>query len=380
MKPQTKYLSLKHLLIGDVKQIGIQFKSDQTLENLVKSLPKVEWSEHYNMFYIQNRQENLNLIFSTFKGIAWVNTNHFFSNKPINFFNDKPDISWYRNRTHPEGFIPCPEDYLSKLELKRYSLSTEKTYVTFFEKFINHYRDVEISSLDENDIREYLQYLIQKRKSNSYLNQAVNSIKFYFEVVLEMPNRFYNIERPRKERRLPTVISKQEVARLIENTNNIKHKCIVSLLYASGLRLNELLNLKIADIHSDRMIILVKAGKGNRDRYTILGETILKDLRLYFREYKPHEYLFEGVSGGKYTGTSVQAIVKKASKKAGIQKKVTPHTLRHSFATHLLENGTDLRYIQSLLGHSSTTTTEIYTHVAVNSFNSIKSPLDSLNS
>ena len=126
------------------------------------------------------------------------------------------------------------------------------------------------------------------------------------------------------------------------------------------------------------MIIFVRAGKGNRDRYTILGESILTDLREYYKIYEPKDYLFEGASGGKYTHTSVQMTVKRAAKNAGILKKVTPHTLRHSFATHLLENGTDLRYIQSLLGHSSSTTTEIYTHVAVNTFESIKSPLDSL--
>ena len=193
-----------------------------------------------------------------------------------------------------------------------------------------------------------------------------------------MPNRFYSIERPRKEKKLPVVISKKEVTNLINTLGNLKHKCIVSLLYASGLRLNELLNLKPKDIESERMVILVRAGKGNRDRYTILGDSILKDLREYFKEYKPVEYLFEGATGGKYTGTSVQAIVRKAASNAGIRKKVSPHTLRHSFATHLLENGTDLRYIQSLLGHSRSTTTEIYTHVAVNSFESIQSPLDSL--
>ena len=214
-------------------------------------------------------------------------------------------------------------------------------------------------------------------KQNIVISTA-DPIKFYFEVVQGMPNRFYGVERPRKEKKLPVVISKKEVANLINTLTNVKHKCIVSLLYASGLRLNELLNLQPKDIESDRMVILVRGGKGNRDRYTILGKNILKDLRSYFKEYKPVEYLFEWPNGWIYTGTSVQAIVRKAAFYAGINKKVTPHTLRHSFASHLLESGTDLRYIQSLLGHSSSTTTEIYTHVAVNSFQDIQSPLDSL--
>lgn len=378
MAPPSKYMTLKHLLIGEIKQIGLQFHSDNFIERLVKTLPGITWSDAYSMYYIPNRKENLNLIFSTFKGIAWVNSNHFFSNKPINASNEKPDISWYRNREIKQGVRTCPEEYLLKLELKRYSTSTVKTYVYFFETFLNLYPETDLQSFDENDIREFLQKLVQEGKSNSYINQAVNAIKFYFEVVLGMPNRFYSIERPRKEKKLPTVISKKDVSNMINSISNLKHKCIVSLLYASGLRLNELLNLKIKDIDSSRMIIFVRAGKGNRDRYTILGESILTDLREYYKIYEPKDYLFEGASGGKYTHTSVQMTVKRAAKNARILKKVTPHTLRHSFATHLLENGTDLRYIQSLLGHSSSTTTEIYTHVAVNTFDSIKSPLDSL--
>ncbi|MCL4170120.1 UNVERIFIED_CONTAM: hypothetical protein GTU68_044633, partial [Idotea baltica] len=159
----------------------------------------------------------------------------------------------------------------------------------------------------------------------------------------------------------------------------IKHRCIVSLLYSSGLRLGELLNLKIIDVDSDRMLIRVVGAKGHKDRYTILSQSLLKDLRTYFLEHRPFEYLFEGPRGKKYGSSSVQNIVKKSSRWAGIHKKVTPHTLRHSFATHLLEDGTDLRYIQSLLGHNSTKTTEIYTHVATNIIKDIKSPLDTLN-
>jgi len=378
MAPPSKYMTLKHLLIGEVKQIGFQFKSDSFIERIVKTLPDINWSEAYSMYYMPNRKDNLNLIFETFKGIAWVNCNHFFANKPINASNEKPDVSWYRDRPKKEGHRTCPEDYLLKLELKRYSLNTVRVYVIFFEAFINHYPEIELSKFDENDIREYLQKLVQEGKSNSHINQAVNSIKFYFEVVLGMPNRFYSIERPRKKKKLPVVISKKEVTNLIRTIENIKHKCIVSLLYASGLRLNELLNLKPKDIESERMVVLVRAGKGNRDRYTILGESLLKDLRTYYKEYQPTEYLFEGANGGKYTGTSVQSIVRNAAFKAGIGKKVSPHILRHSFATHLLENGTDLRYIQSLLGHRSSATTEIYTHVAVKTFESIQSPLDSL--
>jgi len=207
----------------------------------------------------------------------------------------------------------------------------------------------------------------------------INSIKFYYEVVEEMPNRFYSIERPRKKDPLPKVISAEEVQVMIQCTTNIKHRCIISLFYSSGLRRQELLDLKINDIDNKRMVINVINGKGGKDRITLLSPGVLKDLRSYFKEYRPKTYLFEGENGGQYSETSVSKIVTKARCAAKIQKKVTPHILRHSFATHLLENGTDLRTIQVLLGHSSSKTTEVYTEVAINHIKTIKSPIDLLN-
>jgi len=211
---------------------------------------------------------------------------------------------------------------------------------------------------------------------NSYINQAINSIKFYYEVVMGMPNRFYSIERPRKEHRLPKVVSKEEIVAIMNHTNNIKHRCIIGLLYSAGLRRSELLNLKLEDIDSKRMLIHVRTAKGNKDRYSLLSVKILKDLRQYYKEWTPKSYLFEGPKATKYSSTSVENIIRRAAKKSGIYKRVTPHMMRHSFATHLLENGTDLRYIQVLLGHSSSKTTEIYTQVATNNLKAIKNPLD----
>lgn len=156
----------------------------------------------------------------------------------------------------------------------------------------------------------------------------------------------------------------------------MKHRCIISLLYSAGLRRGELLNLEVDHIDSERMMIRVSQGKGMKDRYTLLSEQLLDDLREYYKVYRPKKFLFEGEQGKRYSSTSVGKIVSRSARKAGIRKRVTPHTLRHSFATHLLENGTDLRYIQSLLGHSSSKTTEIYTHVAMNSVRKIKNPLD----
>lgn len=211
------------------------------------------------------------------------------------------------------------------------------------------------------------------------VNQMINSIKFSFEVVMQMPNRFYSIERPRKKESLPKVISLEEVQHIIKSTNNIKHKCIICLLYSAGLRRGELLNLKLEDIDIKRMVILVRNGKGGKDRLTILSKSVLNNLREYFKKWKPKTYLFEGEEGKQYSGTSVNRVIQGASKRARIKKRVSAHTFRHSFATHLLENGTDLRYVQVLLGHSSAKTTEIYTQVAIHNIKVIKSPIELLN-
>lgn len=374
MKFSGKHITLKHLLIDQQKMIGLQFYQDKIIEALIKELPNPNWSEEYSMIYIQNTKENLNLIFSTFRGVAWINCNYFYKNRVIN--PDNPAIEEGFKDFQSKKLRKCPEMYLQKLVIKRYAKNTIKNYITAFEAFINYHYDLDLIYIGEQEIRQYIERLIKDGRSNSYINIAINSIKFYYEIVLEMPNRFYAIERPRKQQKLPKVLAKEEILSMINHTNNIKHRCIISLLYSAGLRRSELLNLKIQDIDSKRMLILVTHAKGNKDRYTLLSETLLKDLRLYYKEWKPVHFLFEGSPGISYSPESVSKVVRTASRKAGILKNVTPHMLRHSFATHLLENGTDLRYIQSLLGHSSSKTTEIYTHVATNSFRMIKNPLD----
>ena len=363
-------------MVNDQKMIGIKFLPDRLIQGLIKGLPDAKWSSAHQMAYIPNTKTNKALVYTTFKGSVWINYNRFMDNKPIRGDSQVVDVNYLRNRKPITGRRYCPEAYLLKLELKRYALATVKTYVHFFEKFINQYKEKPLSEIDENDIRSFLQGLIQEKKSNSYLNQAVNAIKFYYEVVLDMPNRYYQIERPRKEKKLPVVLSKSEARALIDKTINIKHRCLIALLYSTGLRRNELLNLELSDIDSKRMLILVRAAKGKKDRYTLLSEKLLVDLRIYYSAYRPKRFLFEGQPGSTYSSSSVRMIICRARKKAGINKIVTPHTLRHSFATHLLENGTDLRHIQLLLGHESTKTTEIYTHVANNSFINIKNPLD----
>jgi site-specific recombinase XerD len=220
--------------------------------------------------------------------------------------------------------------------------------------------------------------IVKQGKSLSHQNQVINAIKFYYEQVLDMPQRFYEIERPRKQQKLPSVLSEEEISKIISSTANLKHKTILATIYACGLRLSELLNLKISDIQSDRHLLLIRDGKGKKDRHTLLSDTTLTLLRKYYVVFRPKEYLFEGQDGGRYSSKSVQNIVKHALRTANIKRPASAHTLRHSFDTHLLENGTDLRYIQTLLGHSSPKTTEIYAHVSTKGIRDVVSPIEKL--
>jgi len=277
------------------------------------------------------------------------------------------------------NFRSCPEEMSLKLVELRYSEHTQRTYLAAFEEFINYYHQYDISKIDDMKVVAFIRYLVTERKvSTAYQNQSINAIKFYYEKVLYSPRKVYYIDRPKVEKTLPTVLSTSEVASLMKQVVNIKHKTILMLTYSSGLRISELLNLKLTDIDSQRKQIKIEQGKGKKDRFTILSEKVLPLLRDYYTQYKPAYYLFESPDGKQYSTTSIHIILSDAVKKAGIKKRVTMHTLRHSFATHLLEQGTDLRYIQSLLGHESTKTTQIYTHITTKGFDQIKSPLDSL--
>jgi site-specific recombinase XerD len=373
----SRVITLKHLLINGEKQIGLKFYPNPTIQNLVKTLDKPRWSKQFNMVYVANTKENLNTIFNIFRNVAWLNGQHFFNNR-LKQENTNVDFGKFLHREATDGHSKCPEEYIQKLEINRYSENTARVYITCFEKFMDHHKGRDLLGIDELEIRSFLQSVSRTGKSDSYLNQMVNAIKFYYEVVMEMPNRFYLVDRPRKKAALPKVISKEQVKKLIDATGNIKHRCIASLLYSSGLRKGELLNLKLTDVDSSRMVINVIQGKGKKDRQTVLSPLVLTDLRQYYKAWKPKKYLFESPTGGKYGNSSVLKIIKYAAIRAGIKKKVTPHMLRHSFATHLLEDGVDLRYIQVMMGHSSTKTTEVYTQVATHNISKIVSPLDTL--
>lgn len=264
-----------------------------------------------------------------------------------------------------------------KLRYKRYSPNTIRTYISCLEQF-NRFIKSEKLQINEPVIYQYLMGLVAKGYSRSSQNQHINAIKFYLEKVLKQKQKSYYIERPLKKRMLPTVLSEQEIQLIFSNIKNLKHKAILSLIYSSGIRIGEALNLTINDLDSDRMLISIRRGKGEKDRMVPMASNVLKLLRVYYKEYKPVNYLFNGNDNSPYSATSVRNVLKRAVYKSYIKKNVTPHTLRHSYATHLLEKGTDLRLIQVILGHSSVKTTEIYTHVSTKNLQAIKSPIEEM--
>lgn len=267
----------------------------------------------------------------------------------------------------------------AKLKMMRYSASTFRTYRYMFREFLKYTYPKKLHQITETDILLFQRKLVVEMEcSRAYQNQSINAIKFYLEHVLGWDRQVYALQRPKKQQRLPLVLSVEEVQRLFECTPNLKHRTILMTIYSAGLRVSETLNLHIGDIDSDRMQIRISNGKGDKDRNTVLSRRLLAVLRKYYLEYAPKNYLFESYGGTQYSTSSVRKVLKRSVAHAGIDKPVKVHTLRHSFATHLLENGTNLRYIQDLLGHTSAKTTEIYTHVSSKKLSDVISPLDTM--
>ncbi|MCP9237536.1 tyrosine-type recombinase/integrase [Lewinella sp. JB7] len=280
---------------------------------------------------------------------------------------------------------PLPDYWADKLilveqELRvlRYSWRTVKSYVSHLRSFFSAHRDQEVDAIDTEIVKQYILDRTERRQwSAATQHQLLNALKFWMEHVEKRDKTFIEL-RPRSPKKLPQVLSVQEVKRLFEAVDNLKHRCILKLLYGGGLRLGEVCQLRVGDILVDRLQIFIHSGKGKKDRYTTLPRALLTELDDYRRQYRPDHWLFEGQSGGQYSRRSVQAILKRAVQQSGINPHATVHTLRHSYATHLLERGVSLRHIQELLGHASSRTTEVYTHVSSKEKRRIISPLDDL--
>lgn len=350
--------------------VKAHFAFDKDIIALVKTQDGARWSKTLRTWYFPKADFNLNTFYQGFKGKVFVDYSHL---KKISTPTKK------KVSATPKPIVNIPKEYLDQLVLKRYSQNTVKTYSSCFLKFMLFFNSQKLETIEKEEIKQFLLHLIKKEKvSASTQNQYINAIKFYYEKVLKHSKIDIAIERPRKQNHLPKIISEQEVLQLLRATQNLKHKTILSLLYSGGLRVGELIGLRIQDIVWDKNYLFVRGGKGKKDRITLLSEHVALLLKKHIQSHKPNYWVVESSGRKQYSDSSVRAILKNSAKNARLQKRVYPHMLRHSFATHLLKKGTDLRYIQELLRYGSSKITEIYTHVSKKSLANIKSPLDEI--
>lgn len=357
--------------LNEEERFSIACKRDYTLISILKKDLKAIWSQSKLFWHLPYTPSNLAAI-KQFLGSKYA----------LDFTKLDAVIAYeetqYTTFSLREADLKNLEAFSTYLVTNRYSKNTITTYLSLVVFYLKFLQAKKISVVDSASVSLFnYDFIVKPKKSISYQNQAVNALKTYFKY-LKLDVEVHCIERPRKEKRLPIILSHAEVKLLIDCTVNMKHKALLSLIYSAGLRVSEAIAMKLHDIDSDRMLIHIKNAKGKKDRYTLLSEKVLVLLREYYQVYKPKTFLFEGQYGGVYSDRSAQVVLKNAAKRAGIQKAITLHSLRHSFATHLLENGTDIRYIQNLLGHSSPKTTMIYTHVSEQSIQKIKNPFDLL--
>ncbi|GAB1857780.1 site-specific integrase [Flavobacteriaceae bacterium MHTCC 0001] len=342
---------------NEKKVILIGFDYNNDLKNaLRKRFPSVKWSATKKSWYLPDLpavRQVLNL-------------------KMTNVILEKA------SKLHPinkQAYINLHK----QLTLKKYSPNTVRMYLFEFSHLLHLLNDYFVNDLSPKRLKDYFLYCVKVEKmSERKLNGKINAVKFYFEQVLHRPKMFFDIPRPKKPLTLPKMLSRYEVKKLFQVTTNLKHKIALKLSYGMGLRVSEVVSLKLTDIDSKRMMVHVRGAKGKKDRYVPLPESILSSLREYYIAYKPRVYLLEGQYGGAYAKSSLQQVFKKAMNKARIKKNIGIHGLRHSYATHLLESGADMRFIQELLGHNSIKTTQVYTRVTPRSISKIKSPLDTL--
>ena len=365
------------------ERIFVEFASSKTINDAVKQVPGIRWSESNKRWHLPPEKNSIKELQQKVNLLAIIDTSVL---KTQLEERKKPSLAVLSPVAQKIMLHELCADnqtaldiFIKTLQLKAYSHNTIKTYRTEFGVLLKLLRNHSVNDLREGHIKSYILFLLQKKKySESQAHTAINAIKFYFEKVLNRPQIVVHIPRPKKPWQLPKVHAPEQVKKIIGATNNEKHKTMMMLAYASGLRLQEIINLKITDINSARMVIEVRRGKGKKDRQVVLSEKLLEQLRKYFRMYKPKNWLFEGRPGEQYGYRTLQEVFGNAKEKAGIKMAGGIHTMRHSFATHLLENGTDLRLIQELLGHNSIKTTIRYTHVSRAQIGKIKSPLDEL--
>lgn len=341
--------------------LAVKIPYDNGLLSAVRKIPRRKWDARKKLWFIENRKEYLDLILE-----AAISSNY-----RVYIGSDPSDA--YTDRILYEHYL---ENLLREMTVRKYSVNTVKSYMYYNTELLIHTGKLP-DSITQYDITSFLSDNISDRKySTSTVQLIINSLRFYYGEVMKR-DFIYEIKAPSKDRKLPVVLSRHEVISIFNNVSNLKHKTILMLIYSAGLRLNEAITMKVSDIDTGRGVINIRGSKGRKDRTTLLSGRFREIFTQYLDVYSPVTWLFEGqYKNDHISARSVQNLFSRAVDRAGITKNVTVHTLRHSFATHLLEQGTDIRFIQELLGHKSPNTTMIYTHVSTGRLKDIKSPLD----
>jgi len=356
----------------------IRFKYNSEIKNLLKKSDWLRFNEEQKLFYFDATRRQLHRFIKEFSGKLKISIHQ----KVL--IRDVAIIQLLMEQAYAKGsrFKGCPTDYLKYMISRSYSQNTIATYHYYFLRFINSYPWLNLKTIEKFGAKEINRYHEDLKSteggSTNKIHHSINAIKLYYREIVRTELELNSIVRPKKEKMLPKVWSLEEVSKIIRHIDNLKHKAIITIMYSAGLRVSEVVKLKPEDIHRDRMQLRIRCAKGKKDRYTILGAKTLELIEAYYKAYRPKEFLFEGQFGGAYSASSVRMVLNNAVKKSRVKPYSGTHTLRHSFATHLLEAGTDLRYIQGLLGHNNSKTTEIYTHISNAHLRTIKSPVDGL--
>lgn len=363
----------RSILCQDVPEedrIYLKFAYHRDIVDLIKTFESPYWHKDLKLWSIKGGKEN------------YLEMVHALMSRDLN--PESAEIYDKRTRearidSRQESSLSIPEKFMKYMDLKNYSYRTMEAYEHHISRFIASFPEEKILTLHADQINEYIHKLVEDfNYSRSYQNQLINAIKLFYKVMNGKTLETNSIPRPKRSNKLPIVLSKDEISTILRTIKNIKHRTIITVIYGTGIRLSESANLRINDIDYERKLVHIRGGKGRKDRIVPLSPLLHEKLYEYIRLYKPKEYLFEGISGGPYSTRSIQAILKTALANTGITKNASIHSLRHSFATHTLEQGTDIRLLQEILGHSSIKTTEIYTHISNTSILRVKSPLDKL--
>jgi integrase/recombinase XerD len=359
--------------------VFISFPFDQEIKDVVKGFEGAKWSQNHKSWYINAQDFSLEEVFMALKDIAWLD----YEDLKVQKMNPDPDKSlWQKGKKielNDENKM-LAKNFIKWLQYKRYSENTVRTYSDMLAIFAGKMQPKPLHQLTNEDLVDFIHsHIVGDGYSHTYQNQMISALKLFYREIIKTRIEIEEIKRPKRHHKLPNVLSKEEVKSILDSTKNQKHRIMLSLIYGCGLRRNELIGLRPNDINRQRNTLTIRNAKGRKDRVVPLSNKLIAMLEEYYKVFQPKVWLFEGQTKGMpYSEQSLQCVFRQALVSGRIKRPATLHWLRHSYATHLLESGTDLRYIQVLLGHKSSKTTEIYTHVSSQSLQQIRSPFDDL--